>query len=871
VLPAGITGHAFEDLDFDGTVDSSEPAAPFTPNAPLLRPYLDLDHDGLLDPNEPAISYDDRGDFAFGNLAPGTYDVRLTLINGYAQSVPAAGGAAVVTVAAGERAAPAVLFGVALRPAMASGSVYLDQDIDGVHDAGEGPLAGVGLILDLNRDGVFSFGSPDVVTFSDAAGLFRFANLSPGTYAVKAIAEGAYAQTDPANGGTLSFSVDPSGAANGLWFGLARVFGSLSGTVSYEDGGTPAGWQVVVTPTANPQGALTGQTNFQGRWSVGSLPAGEYRVSLTVAIPSLELSSPAAPPHEYLVTIATGQDLSGLDFVLHDKDVTFTGSVFNDLNGNGVWETSEHGLPGVTVVYDRTSAQAVTDAQGQFTFNNVRPSGGGYTFTVIRPTRFLRTFPYTGQADTLWVPSAIPGMTQDAGLMGFQSPTSAFISGTAYLDANANGVRDAGEPPIANRTIGLDYGSDGPDVWVTTDSQGWYAFARLDPRGQYRISDVLPPDWLGTSPPNGGVRVVPFDDGGPSENNDFGSVPWAATGAVFNDLDADGVRDPGELGIAGRTVYLDLDADGKVDAGEPTATTGGDGRYGLLVSAAGTYRVRQVLPAGWGQSYPSNGAAQLAALAPGTTRDGTDFGASTAVAADTAPPVLSSAASIKTRGAATPVPQSLALTGRPTVESRSGGPSRLALTFDEPVVTGPAFAVSLSSGTVGSGGGAPAVAADGRTVAFDLSGVANAAELVVNIAGLMDGAGNAGTYQLKVGVLSGDVDGDGVVGPGDFNILATHFGQTGRTSADGDFDGDGIVGPGDFNLLATAFGMSLVRSSASLVSSANSPAELVSSSSSTSSTVANSQRNAKQSPPARPSVAVPRSQPRIVVKGRRGQ
>jgi autotransporter-associated beta strand protein len=56
--------------------------------------------------------------------------------------------------------------------------------------------------------------------------------------------------------------------------------------------------------------------------------------------------------------------------------------------------------------------------------------------------------------------------------------------------------------------------------------------------------------------------------------------------------------------------------------------------------------------------------------------------------------------------------------------------------------------------------------------------------------------------------LAGDADLDGAVGPGDFNLLASHFAQTGRSWTEGDFNYDGTVGPADFNLLATYFGAS---------------------------------------------------------------
>jgi hypothetical protein len=68
---------------------------------------------------------------------------------------------------------------------------------------------------------------------------------------------------------------------------------------------------------------------------------------------------------------------------------------------------------------------------------------------------------------------------------------------------------------------------------------------------------------------------------------------------------------------------------------------------------------------------------------------------------------------------------------------------------------------------------------------------------------------------------TGDVDLDGIVGPGDFNILATNFGKTVQYPfINGDLNGDRIVGPEDFNLLASHFGEG-VGNDAGLVSDAD--------------------------------------------------
>src|SRR5262249_29837575 len=76
---------------------------------------------------------------------------------------------------------------------------------------------------------------------------------------------------------------------------------------------------------------------------------------------------------------------------------------------------------------------------------------------------------------------------------------------------------------------------------------------------------------------------------------------YAIGGTAWNALDRDGVRDDGAAdGVEGRTI--ELLRDGSVLA---STITDAAGRYRFLGLFAGTYTVRQVLPAGWGQSLPA--------------------------------------------------------------------------------------------------------------------------------------------------------------------------------------------------------------------------------------------------------------------------
>jgi hypothetical protein len=71
--------------------------------------------------------------------------------------------------------------------------------------------------------------------------------------------------------------------------------------------------------------------------------------------------------------------------------------------------------------------------------------------------------------------------------------------------------------------------------------------------------------------------------------------PALLSGTVFDDLNGNGVQDPGEPGHASVTVTLDIGADGSVDTSTLTA---GNGGFSFLGTTSDTYRLRIVLPPG---------------------------------------------------------------------------------------------------------------------------------------------------------------------------------------------------------------------------------------------------------------------------------
>ena len=77
-------------------------------------------------------------------------------------------------------------------------------------------------------------------------------------------------------------------------------------------------------------------------------------------------------------------------------------------------------------------------------------------------------------------------------------------------------------------------------------------------------------------------------------------------GYVYNDVDNDGVRDGGELGLAGVTVTL-TGTDYLGVAVSRTAVTNFAGLYRFDDMVAGTYTLTETQPTGWTDGIPPSG------------------------------------------------------------------------------------------------------------------------------------------------------------------------------------------------------------------------------------------------------------------------
>ncbi len=677
------------------------------------RVWFDRDGDGVQDADEPGLGgvgltvdyagFDGvagNGDdvaYAATTAADGTWSVPNLPAGSYTATVVAAtlptgmgttydlddgvtspDGTAAATLAAGQDRTD-VDFGYRGSSSIGD-TVWLDGDLDGAQDPGEGGIPGVDVILTWpGPDGIL--GNGDDVTFTDttdASGVYGFDGLNSGDYAVAVdtatLPSGLIATFDEDGGldGTTAVTLPDATAHLTADFGYGgsgsigdRVWWDTDGD-GVQDAGEPGIQGVEVRLTwYGPDGLLGSaddvvQTRFtdgSGAYVFVNLPAGDFDVDLAGGLPGV--ANPTSERDATLngsttVTLTTGQAVTDADFG-YTGDNAIGDLVWYDQDADGGRGAGEPGLGGVAVSVtwagldatfgtsdDLTFPTATTDAAGAYLVERLPDGDFRVDVTGGVPSGMTQTFDEDGGNDATSLVTALGGgtshLTADFGYTGTGS-----IGDTIWWDLDGDGAQDADEPgfPGVDVTVtwaGVDgtFGT-GDDVAVTTTTTtgGTYLVERL-PAGAYRV-DVdradLPGDGAPTADPDGGLddtSSMTLAAGASNLDQDFGYRGTASLGdRVWFDLDANGVLDAVEPGVGG--VDLTVTWLGADDVAF-TVTTAADGTYAAPGLVAGTYTVAldtAGLPPGTAASVDVDGgdpASSSVTLTTGESRTDVDFG-----------------------------------------------------------------------------------------------------------------------------------------------------------------------------------------------------------------------------------------------------
>lgn len=696
---AQIAGKVYSDLNNNGVADAGEAGIGSPPVTLALTGTDDLGQAVSL-----TTTTDASGNYAFKNLRPGSYTVTETQPAGYLPGkartgtgtsnggTPSADGNTIgaITLGIGQQGAN-FDFGELASTSLA-GFVYIDANKNGVRDAGE--TAGIGGVT-VTLTGTDDLGQAVNTTVTTANdGSYSFPNLRPGTYQV--------AETQPAQwqdggdtvgtvGGTPNGTLAGNDVIGSIVLGAGQAganynFGELGqglgGFVYVDTNGNGlrdagetgiAGVAIAITNTAT-SATVNLTTDASGAYLAPNLPAGTYRIAETQPpqyADGQEQVGTLGGTHaanDVFDGVALGVSQVGANYNFGELAARLSGAVFIDGNNNGTRDAGETGIAGVTVALTGTDVDGravnrsvTTDASGDYVFDGLLPANGaGYTLTETQPGAYADGAEHVGSlggtagAAGTSVISGIPVAPGARGTAYDFGELTGGISGSVYVDANNNGVRDSGEAPIAGvnvRLTGTDVDGKAVDRSIVTGADGSYVFAGLTKAGAggYTLTETQPNGYIdGKSVPgmvNGapcaacttGTRNVngnvPFDPAQTFSQFDFPELmPSSLAGSVYDDVNGNHVRDTGE-GLGNVTVTL-TGTDDLGQAVNQTATTAADGSYTFEHLRPGNYSVTETQPPGLGDVGSRAGTAggsttpnviSAIALPQGTAATGYDF------------------------------------------------------------------------------------------------------------------------------------------------------------------------------------------------------------------------------------------------------
>jgi hypothetical protein len=285
-----------------------------------------------------------------------------------------------------------------------------------------------------------------------------------------------------------------------------------------------------------------------------------------------------------IIVLQSGQSNLTIDAGVHNTVSTATvgDKVWYDINGDGVQDANEQGVPGVSVsLFNNIGllvATTATDNSGNYLFVDVVP--GVYTIGFNNlPSGFKATEKNTVASDAvtgsdansftlITDPITILASTTDVDWdLGIVPETgTGAIGNYVWFDANGDGIQDADELPAAGIEVILLDNANNPIAKTVTDGNGFYLFANLPVASgagtNYNLQFTNLPVGAGFTISGAGTNDVN------SDADQLGNVTVTLTTVdpVRLDIDAGIISTYAQVG---NYVWYDLNGNGIQDATEP--------------------------------------------------------------------------------------------------------------------------------------------------------------------------------------------------------------------------------------------------------------------------------------------------------------
>ena len=401
--------------------------------------------------------------------------------------------------------------------------IWLDSNDNGVFDTGEPGVGGVTVELWAADASGAVGGAPVATTTTDSGGFYLFDGLDRGTYVVRIPA------SEFAAGGLLEGYISTEGNGHDA--------PSADDGVDLDDNGIgdeANGWTQTLPFTIDYATAPTGETMLAGDTTQTDDGADlDADIDLTV-----DLGFVTRPP------------------------MSLGNQVWRDVNDNGLYDTDETPIDGVTVeLYRDADGDGQPDSATAFEVT-ITADGGFYLFTDLTAGTYVVVIPASQFA---------PG-----GPLEHMVSSTGSHAADSDIDLDDSGIQASLHAQVVSSSVTLSYYDE--------------------PTGETAID------------PSADTAT----DGNSNLTVDFGFYPLGSLGdLVWNDVDRDGIQDGGEPGVAGVRVEL-YDGTGVLVASTVTAA---DGSYLFGDLRPGDYSVTFVIstiPSGFQPSVADAGSDEAA-------------------------------------------------------------------------------------------------------------------------------------------------------------------------------------------------------------------------------------------------------------------